>query len=120
VISDNGPQFVARDLKAFIRMSGITHVRTPPCYPQINGKIVRWNASLKQECVRPGTPVCLEDGRRLVRRIVEHCNNLGLHKSIGRVVPRDEPAGLAETIFAQRHRRPAEARERRRVRRRRM
>jgi putative transposase len=32
IISDNGPQFIARDL---------THVRTSPFYPQSNGKIGR-------------------------------------------------------------------------------
>jgi transposase InsO family protein len=27
-ISDNGPQFIARDFKELIRISGMTHVRT--------------------------------------------------------------------------------------------
>jgi len=27
-ISDNGPQFIARNFKEFIRISGMTHVRT--------------------------------------------------------------------------------------------
>src|SRR6266446_3485572 len=27
IISDNGPQFIARDFKEFIRISGMTHVR---------------------------------------------------------------------------------------------
>ena len=27
IISDNGPQFIARDYKEFIRISGMTHVR---------------------------------------------------------------------------------------------
>jgi len=34
VISDNGPQFIAKDFKEFIRLSGMTHVRTSPYYPQ--------------------------------------------------------------------------------------
>jgi transposase InsO family protein len=33
IISDNGPQFIAKDFKEFIRVSGMTHVRTPPFYP---------------------------------------------------------------------------------------
>jgi len=37
IISDNGPQFVARDFKEFIRLCGMTHVRTSPYYPQANG-----------------------------------------------------------------------------------
>jgi transposase InsO family protein len=34
IISDNGPQFIANDFKSFIRLSGMTHVRTSPYYPQ--------------------------------------------------------------------------------------
>ena len=36
IISDNGPQFIARDFKEFIRLAGMTHVRTSPYYPQSN------------------------------------------------------------------------------------
>ena len=32
IISDNGPQFIARDFKQFIRLCGMTHVRTSPYY----------------------------------------------------------------------------------------
>ena len=34
IISDNGPQFVARDFKEFVRLMGMAHVRTSPYYPQ--------------------------------------------------------------------------------------
>jgi putative transposase len=30
IISDNGPQFIAKDFKELIRISGMTHVRTSP------------------------------------------------------------------------------------------
>src|SRR5437867_13308549 len=33
IISDNGPQFIAKDFNEFIRISGMTHVRTSPYYP---------------------------------------------------------------------------------------
>jgi putative transposase len=39
IISDNGPQFIARDFKELIRLPGMTHVKTSPYYPQSNGKI---------------------------------------------------------------------------------
>src|SRR5207247_7752915 len=85
IISDNGPQFIARDFKGFIRISGMTHVRTSPYYPQSNGKIERWHQSLKEECIRPGTPLSLEDARRLVEGYVEHYNNVRLNSAIGLV-----------------------------------
>ena len=64
LITDNGPQFIARDFKEFIRLSGMDHVRTSPYYPQTNGKIERWHGSLKAEAIRPETPLTLEDARR--------------------------------------------------------
>jgi len=36
IISDNGPQFIAKDFKEFIRISGM---KTSPFYPQSNGKL---------------------------------------------------------------------------------
>ena len=48
IISDNGPQFIAKDFKEFIRISSMTHVRTSPYYPQSNGKIERWHKSLRE------------------------------------------------------------------------
>lgn len=65
IISDNGPQFIARDCKEFIRLCGMTHMRTSPYYPQSNDKIERWNGILKEECIRPRTPLTLEDPRRI-------------------------------------------------------
>lgn len=83
IISDNGPQFIAKDFKEFIRVSGMTHVRTSPYYPQSNGKIERWHKSLKGECIRPGTPLSLEDARRLVEGYVEYYNDFRLNSAIG-------------------------------------
>ncbi len=66
IISDNGPQFIARDFKEFIRLTGMTHVRTSPYYPQSNGKLERWHGSLKRECIRPTCPASLDEARRRV------------------------------------------------------
>ena len=66
IISDNGPQFIAKDFKEFIRICGMTHVRTSPYYPQSNGKIERWHKTLKGECIRVKTP--LEPGGRAAAR----------------------------------------------------
>jgi transposase InsO family protein len=114
LISDNGPQFIARDFKEFIRLSGMTHVRTSPYYPQSNGKLERWHKSLKSECIRPGTPLCLEDARRLVGGYVQHYNTVRLHSAIGYVAPADKLAGRQKIIFQQRDQKLAAARERRR------
>jgi len=113
VISDNGPQFIARDFKEFIRISGMTHVITSFNYPQSNGKLERWHGSLRRECIRPGTPLSIEDSRRLVQRYVDYYNNQRLHSPLGYIAPKDKLASREEIIFADRYRKLKEARERR-------
>jgi putative transposase len=115
IISDNGPQFIAKDFKEFIRLCGMTHVRTSPYYPQSNGKIERWHRSLKAECIRPGVPLSLEDARRLVEGYVRHYNEVRLHSAIGYVTPAARMAGLDRAIFAERDRKLEAAREKRRI-----
>ena len=104
VISDNGPQFIARDFKEFIRISGMTHVKTSPFYPQSNGKIERWHQSLKRECIRPGVPLTLEDARRLVAGYMDYYNQVRLHSALGYVTPQDKLEGKEKEIFAERDR----------------
>jgi transposase InsO family protein len=117
IISDNGTQFVAKDFKEFIRLSGLTHVRTSPYYPQSNGKLERFNGTIKAECIRPSTPLSLEEALRIVARYVEHYNRVRLHSAIGYLAPADKLAGREAEIFAARDRKLAEARASRQARR---
>ncbi len=117
IISDNGPQFIAKDFKEFIRISGMSHVRTSPYYPQSNGKIERWHKSLKDECIRPGTPLTLDDAKRLIAQYVSHYNYRRLHSAIGYITPWDKLQDRAQQIFDARDKKLHEARERRKTRR---
>jgi transposase InsO family protein len=115
VISDNGPQFIAKDFKQFIRLSGMTHVRTSPYYPQSNGKLERWHQSAKVECIRPQTPLSLDDARRIVADYVRHYNTVRLHSALGYITPNDKLEGRAEQIFAARDAKLEAARQARRT-----
>jgi transposase InsO family protein len=115
IISDNGPQFLAKDFKEFIRICGMTHVRTSPYYPQSNGKIERWHKTLKSECIRPQVPLSDDEARRLVTAYVAHYNNVRLHSAIGYITPKDKLDGRAQQIADARDRKLAEARERRKA-----
>jgi putative transposase len=117
IISDNGPQFISKDFKTYIKLCGMTHVRTSPYYPQSNGKIERWHKSLKSECIRTGTPLSLEDAKRIVAVYIDQYNNERLHSSIGYVTPKDKLEGRAEAIHAARDAKLAVAREARKARR---
>ncbi len=117
IISDNGPQFVARDFKTFIRLSGMTHVRTSPYYPQSNGKIEAWHKTLKVTTIRPNSPATLDEARSLVEGFVGYYNNKRLHSATGYIAPADKLAGREQAIWATRDRKLEAARELRRQRR---
>ena len=113
IISDNGPQFIAKDFKEFIRVAGMTHVKTSPYYPQSNGKLERWHKTLKGESIRVNVPLSLDDARRVVADYTTHYNEARLHSAIGYVTPRDKLDGRDKDIHQERDRRLAEARQRR-------
>lgn len=118
VISDNGPQFISRDFKQFIRLAGMDHVRTSPYYPQSNGKIERWHKELKQTCIRAKTLDSYETTVEAVTDFVRHYNEERLHAAIGYVTPRDMLEGRAREIHQVRDQRLEEARRNRRLKRR--
>jgi transposase InsO family protein len=99
VISDNGSQFISKDFKEFIRISGMTHVRTSPYYPQSNGKFERFNRTLKAEAIRPNAPLSLEDAKRIVAEFVDYYNTVRLHSAIGFITPLDKINGKEHEIF---------------------
>ncbi|MGI8428369.1 MAG: transposase, partial [Solirubrobacteraceae bacterium] len=115
IISDNGPQFIAKDFKEFIRLAGMTHVRTSPYYPQWNGKLERWHQTLKVTTIRPQAPDSLEAARRMVERFVTYYNHQRLHSAIGFITPADMLAGRAEAIWGARDQKLEAARQRRRA-----
>jgi putative transposase len=73
-------------------------------YPQSNSKLERWQATLKSECIQPGTPLSLEDARRLVARWVAYYNHTRLPGALGYIAPADKLVGRETAIFAQRDR----------------
>lgn len=111
IISDNGPQFIARDFKEYIRICGMTHVRTSPYYHQSNGKLERVNKTIKNECIRPASPLSLDDAKNLTLKYVAHYNNVRLHSSIGYICPKDCLDGKSESIFLGRESKLLAARE---------
>lgn len=117
IISDNGPQFIAKDFKEFIRLAGLSHVLISPYYPQSNGKIERWHKTLKGDAIRPAQPGSLAEARLIVERFVEHYNSVRLHSAIGYIAPLDYLAGKAEDIWTARDQKLEEARRLRQLRR---
>ena len=114
IISDNGPQFIARDFKDYIRLAGITHVRTSPYYPQSNGKLERYHKSIKTECIRPKCAETKEEAEQNIKEYVQYYNTERLHSAIGYIAPMQMLEGRQQFILQQRENKLADAREQRR------
>jgi hypothetical protein len=108
IISDNGAQFIAKDFKELIQVSGMTHVRTSP-YVRTNrykesasGRVrhCRWR-------MRGGW----------WKGYVERYNDVRLNSAIGYVTPKDMLAGRKHEIHAERDRKLRGARKQRQIRR---
>ena len=82
-----------------------------------NGKIERWHRTLKTECVRPGTPLSVDDAARLIDSYVRRYNEVRLHSAIGYITPADKMAGRDKAIFTERDRKLEAARAARQARR---
>ena len=87
IISDNGPQFLSKDFKEFIRICEMSHVKTSPYYPQSNGKLERFHRTVKAEGVRPNSPTDLEDACRILTGYIEDYNEVRLHSAIDYLPP---------------------------------
>lgn len=102
IISDNGPQFVSKDFKEYIRLTGMTHVKTSPYYPQSNGKIESFHKSFKIEGWRPEQVKTKEEACALTAKYVAHYNEKRLHSGIGYVTPKDKLEGREKEIWKRR------------------
>ena len=93
IISDNGPQFIFKDFREFIRLSGMTHVRTAPFYPRSNGKQERWHTTLQRACISEdnGQTWDIENTPR---------ENCGSHSSVCDAVRIAEKAGAIGLLLA--------------------
>ncbi len=111
IISDNGPQFIAKDFKEYIRLTGMSHVRTSPFYPQSNGKLERYHKTIKVECIRPKVALSLEDARNQIDGYISFYNNERLHSAIGYIAPKDKLEGQDTQIFKERDQKLEAARE---------
>lgn len=118
IISDNGPQYSARDFKEYVRLCGMAHVRASPYYPQSNGKIESRYKTLKHECIRPRVPQSYEAAAKAVADFVYEYNNCRLHSSLGYITPADKLVGKEEEIYRLRDERLDSARLQRKARRR--
>jgi len=101
LLSDNGSGYVSRAFRDYLRLVGIEHILSAPFHPQTNGKVERYQQSLKREVnqLLYDAPSRLEQA---IGDFVVYYNYRRYHKSLGNVTPVDVLNGRREEIFRRR------------------
>ena len=111
LITDNGPQFVAKEFKGYLQVVGITHRKTRFFYPQSNGKVERFIQTCKNESIRKQSFIDLEDLKAQIAAYIAYYNTERLHSALGYVTPLDMLDGRQDEIFQTRKEKLAKARK---------
>jgi len=101
LLSDNGAGYVSRAFRDYLRLVGIGHILSAPFHPQTNGKVERYQQSLKKEVnqLPYELPSELE---RAIAAFVDYYNYRRYHKTLGDVTPADVLYGRREEILQHR------------------
>lgn len=102
LINDNGAQFISHDFKRLVTALDIQQVFTRRNHPQTNGKIERMNGTVKQEAIRPNSPVSYGQAWDVLNTYSYEYNHQRLHAGINFLRPADMFFGRAKTILNER------------------
>ena len=97
IISDNGPQYLSTEFRAYLRDQEVVHSRIRVGHPQSNGKIERFHKTLKSECVRTQALGGFEEAKTILAAYVHEYNHERLHSALNYLTPADYLKG-EETI----------------------
>ncbi len=101
LLSDNGAGYVSRAFRDYLRLVGIGHILAAPFHPQTNGKVERYQQSLKREVnqLPYEAPSQLD---KAIADFVNYYNYRRYHKALGDVTPADVLYGRREQILQRR------------------
>jgi len=86
LLSDNGPAYLSKDLKKFLKRKDIDHTRGAPYHPQTQGKIERWHRSMKN-VVKLQNYYSPSQLAEAIDDFVKYYNNQRYHESLDNMTP---------------------------------
>jgi transposase InsO family protein len=101
LLSDNGAGYVSRAFRDYLSLVAIGHILAAPYHPQTNGKVERYQQSLKREInqLPYELPSQLE---RAITDFVDYYNYRRYHKALSNVTPADVLYSRREAILQRR------------------
>jgi len=89
IISDNGSQFISKDFEELLALLEFAHTFTSANHPQSNGKLERFNRTLKSEHVRRSAYLNYKDACIRMSQWIAYYNSERLHSAIWYLTPND-------------------------------
>jgi transposase InsO family protein len=102
IISDNGSQFISKDFEELLLLLELGHTLTSANHPQSNGKLERFNRTLKSEHVRRSAYVNYQDACMRMAQWIAYYNSERLHSAIWYLTPNDVFYGRTAVRLAER------------------
>jgi transposase InsO family protein len=102
LISDNGSQFISKDFQELLGLLEIRQTLISANHPQSNGKLERFNRTLKTEHVRRSAYLDYQDACVRMARWIAYYNNIRLHSAIWYLTPDDVFYGRTAERLAER------------------
>jgi putative transposase len=87
VRSDNGPEFIARELREIPTARGVVCRHIDPGSPWQNGRNERFNGTLRNECLNLETFAHRDQARAICRLYLREYNTRRPHSSLGHLTP---------------------------------
>jgi len=101
-LSDNGPCYLAGDLKQYLDEHGISHTWGKPYYPMTQGKIEHYHRTLKN-VVNLENHYFPGELEHQIGRFVDYYNYHRVHESLGNLTPADVYHGRDREIVTARN-----------------
>jgi transposase InsO family protein len=102
LISDNGSQFISKDFEELLLLLEFDHTLTSANHPQSNGKLERFNRTLKTEHVRRSAYLNYQDACIRMAQWISYYNSERLHSAIWYLTPNDVFHGRTANRLAER------------------
>jgi len=102
IISDNGSQFISKDFAELLVLLEFSHTFTSANHPQSNGKLERFNRTLKSEHVRRSAYLNYKDAYIRMAQWIAYYNSERLHSAIWYLTPNDVFNGRTAKRLAER------------------
>jgi|TARA_B100000953_G_scaffold256826_1_gene221060 transposase InsO family protein len=101
LLSDNGPCYLSKELKEYLKERKMEHTRGAPYHPQTQGKIERYHRSMKN-VVKLENYYYPWELEKAIGQFVDYYNHQRYHESLDNVTPADMFYGRYEEIMDRR------------------